>query len=74
MDQDEAGFSGILEMARKLIENQISSITYCRPPAGLKDWNKMLVKYKVEIIVAWIQDHEREFDEFTNLSLLVNKV
>jgi DNA primase len=73
LDEDEAGFSGILEMAKKLIANQIPSITYCRPPVGLKDWNKMLVKYKAELIVAWIQENEKPFDEFTNLNLLLNR-
>lgn len=73
LDNDEAGFSGILEMSQKLMLNQISAITYVRPPVGLKDWNKMLVTFNKEIITAWLGSHEKEFDEFTNLNLLLGK-
>lgn len=74
LDEDEAGFAGILEMSKKLFANQIAEITFVRPPVGLKDWNKMLVKFKPELIVAWIQQNEKPFDDFTNMSLLLNKV
>ncbi len=73
LDNDEAGFSGIIEMSQKLMLNQISDITYVRPPVGLKDWNKMLVAFNKEIIIAWLGGHEKEFDEFTNLNLLLGK-
>lgn len=73
LDEDEAGFAGVLDMGRKLISNQISDITFVRPPVGLKDWNKMLVQFNPEIIKAWIKEHEKPFDDFTTLTLLLNK-
>lgn len=72
LDEDAAGFAGILEMSRKLMANQIADISFVRPPVGLKDWNKMLVKFNVNIIKTWIQEHEKPFEEFTTLSLLLN--
>ncbi len=72
LDEDTAGFSGILEMGKKLIANQISDITFVRPPVGIKDWNKMLVKFEIGIIEAWIQKYEKPFDEWTESTLLNN--
>lgn len=72
LDEDEAGFSGILEMGGKLLANQISEITFVRPPVNLKDWNKMLVKFKSEIIIAWINANEKPFDDFTCTTLLMD--
>jgi DNA primase len=73
LDEDEAGFAGVLEMGRKLMANQISEITFVRPPVGLKDWNKMLVRLNEDIISAWIHEHEKPFDDFTIMKLLLNK-
>lgn len=72
LDEDAAGLAGVMEMGRKLFANQISEITFVRPPVGLKDWNKMLVKFSPEIIQTWIAEHEKPFDDFTTLSLLLN--
>ncbi len=72
LDEDAAGFSGIIEMSRKLIANQFTDTTFVRPPKGLKDWNKMLKKFKPEIIQAWIQQNEKPFDDFTAEMLLNN--
>lgn len=73
LDEDEAGFSGILEMSQKLTLAQVNNVTFVRPPVGLKDWNKMLVKFNPEIIVAWIEKYEKAIDEFTTMTLLLNK-
>jgi DNA primase len=73
LDEDEAGFNGVIEMGKKLILNQISDVTFVRPPLGLKDWNKMLVKFNTEIIMAWIDQYEKPFDDFATLTLLLNK-
>lgn len=72
LDEDAAGLSGVMEMGRKLFANQISEITFVRPPVGLKDWNKMLVNFSAEIVQTWIKEHEKPFDDFTTLSLLLN--
>jgi DNA primase len=71
LDEDAAGFSGIIEMGKKLIANQFSDITFVRPPKGLKDWNKMLKLFKAEIIQAWIHENEKKFDEWTPDVLLL---
>lgn len=71
LDEDSAGLSGIIAMGRKLMLNQISDITFVRPPKGLKDWNNMLVKYKAEIVTAWVKQNEKNFDDFTTEMLLL---
>ena len=72
LDEDNAGFHAIIEMGQKLISQQFTDITFVRPPLGLKDWNKMLVTYKPEIVIAWINQNERIFDDFTIGTLLLN--
>lgn len=72
LDEDKSGFSGILEMGRKLLANQISDVSFVRPPVGLKDWNNMLVKFKEDIVVGWIANNEKLFDEWTESKLLNN--
>lgn len=70
LDEDKAGFSGLLDMGCKLLANQFANISFVRPPVGLKDWNKMLVKFNQEIISAWIEKYEKPFDEWTEGILL----
>lgn len=65
LDEDYAGFYGIIEMGKKMLANQFFDTTFVRPPKGLKDWNKMLVTYKLEIVAAWITQNEKQFDDFT---------
>lgn len=71
LDEDSAGLGGIIEMGKKLILHQFHNITFVRPPKGLKDWNKMLVKYKPEIVTAWVQQNEKCFDDFTSEMLML---
>jgi DNA primase len=68
LDEDIAGLSGLKRMGDKLISNSME-VTYVRPPKGIKDWNKMLVMFKPEIIQAYIEKNEKRFDEFTNLEI-----
>jgi DNA primase len=65
LDQDPAGFSATITMGNKLINNQIKNLSFVRPPKGIKDWNKMLVAFKPEIVTGWIVLHEKPFDEWT---------
>lgn len=69
LDEDSSGLQGVKAMADSLMANQVSSITYVRPPQGIKDWNKMLVIFKSEIIRAYIATNEKKFDDFTNIFL-----
>jgi DNA primase len=72
LDEDEAGFSGVIGMGKQLMEAQTPSISFVRPPKNLKDWNKMLVNFKPEIIKGWIERNETTFDNFTIESLLLS--
>jgi len=65
LDEDSAGFYGIIEMGKKLLANQFIDTTFIRPPKGLKDWNNMLVTYKAEMVAAWVTQNEKSFDDFT---------
>jgi DNA primase len=69
LDEDPSGLQGVKAMADNLMANQVSDITYVRPPQGIKDWNKMLVMFKSEIIRAYITANEKQFDDFTNIFL-----
>lgn len=69
LDEDASGLFGLKIMAAKLVNYQVSDITYCRPPKGIKDWNKMLVMFKPEIVQGYINSHEKNFDDFTNVLL-----
>lgn len=69
LDEDISGLMGIKTMADRLIACQVSEITYVRPPQGMKDWNKMLVMFKPEIVKAYIDSNEKKFDDFTNIFL-----
>jgi hypothetical protein len=64
LDEDSSGFKAIIEMGKKLALNGIE-VTFVRPPKGIKDWNKMLVSFKPEIIQAWIAQYEKKFDEWS---------
>lgn len=70
LDKDNAGFEALLELANRLIMNQIE-VTFVRPPEGIKDWNKMYCMYKAEIVSAWIERNEAPFDDFTKETLLL---
>jgi DNA primase len=72
LDEDSAGFHGVIEMGKRLLANQFSDTAFVRPPKGLKDWNKMLVTYKPEIVAAWITQNEKKFDDFTADALLLS--
>lgn len=69
LDGDKSGLNAIIEMGKRLNSNQVSKVTYIRPPKGIKDWNKMLILFKPEIIVKWIKHNEKKFDDFSNLTL-----
>lgn len=69
LDEDSSGLMGVKTMADKLMSHQVADITYVRPPQGIKDWNKMLVLFKSEIIRAYISMNEKKFDDFTNILL-----
>jgi len=64
-DGDSAGLMGMISIGNKLMAKQIRKITYARPPQGIKDWNKMLVTLKPEILVEWINQQEKNYDEWT---------
>jgi len=63
VDSDIAGLDGLIGIGKRLVANQISDITYVRPPMGIKDWNEMLIKLNERIIKEWIEKHEKSFDE-----------
>jgi len=69
LDEDASGLMGVKTMAERLVASQVSEITYVRPPQGIKDWNKMLVDFKSEIVRAYIIANEKKFDDFTNIFL-----
>lgn len=69
LDEDASGLEGVKTMAERLVAAQVTDITYVRPPQGIKDWNKMLVDFKSEIVRAYINAHEKKFDDFTNIFL-----
>ena len=69
LDEDISGLEGVKAMADRLMAAQVTDITYVRPPQGIKDWNKMLINLKSEIVRAYITTHEKTFDDFTNIFL-----
>ncbi len=70
LDTDNAGFSGMLDMARKLIRN-FAQVTYVRPPKKFKDWNKMLVDLNSGILQGYVKKWETPFDDYvTEFSLM----
>lgn len=68
-DADDAGKTGMVTVAKKLLEKQIVDLTYVRPLPEFKDWNKMLIETKPETINKLIQLTEKPFNEFTIVEL-----
>lgn len=69
LDEDISGLNAIIEMGKRLRLHNITDISFVRPPKGIKDWNKMLIQYKPEIIEAWINKNEKMFDEWSEINL-----
>lgn len=73
LDTDNAGFTALIEMIKKLQSFGIK-VSYVRPPQGYKDWNDMLVKLNSNIIKAWIEKHEQPVNNWTTDMLLFDKI
>jgi DNA primase len=71
-DTDPSGKDAFRHLGWTLYENGIKSVTFVRPPAPYKDWNEMFAGGKNKpaldnaIIRAYIEKHEKPFNEFTS--------
>jgi hypothetical protein len=78
-DTDPSGREAFRTLGWTLYESGVKKVTFVRPPAPYKDWNEMLAgnpeKNKPaldeKIIRAYINKHEKPFNEFTSSLLNV---
>lgn len=74
LDQDSAGFGGLVKMGQSLVSSGIET-SFIRPPIGFKDWNKLLTSFNNEnLIKAYIKKGEKPFNAWTSGELVVNKL
>lgn len=73
LDQDNAGFKGLIEMGKQLISHGIT-VSFVRPPKGYKDWNDVLIKLDKNILITWIQTYEKSFSPLTSDALVLDRL
>ncbi len=60
LDNDNFGGKAVLGVAKKLVENGFQ-VQYVRPPEGYKDWNEMLQKLSLGIMLAYVTKEQKSY-------------
>lgn len=73
-DADGAGLKAMIDTGMALLEKGFPKVSFVRPPAVYKDWNKLLVERNAETIRAYINRYEKPFTADTPALLLSNRL
>lgn len=63
LDADKAGGQALPKMAHSLLSRGFKSISYVRPCAEYKDWNKLLVEKGEKILRHYVSSQERRYND-----------
>lgn len=64
LDNDKHGRPATMLIGQMLVAAGFI-VSYVRPPGTFKDWNEMLVKVGPDVMEAYIERHEKPFDQWT---------
>lgn len=64
-DADEAGLKALIDVGTSLLERGFPRVSYVRPPAAYKDWNKFLQCRDAETVKMYINKFEKMFTTVT---------
>jgi len=64
-DTDESGLKALIDVGAALLERGFPKVSYVRPPAAYKDWNKFLQCRDTETIQMYISKFEKPFTSVT---------
>ena len=61
-DADEHGGDATMKIAASLVSGGFKKVNYVRPCVEHKDWNGLMVARGRDIVSAYINHHEKEYD------------
>jgi hypothetical protein len=64
-DSDDAGLKALIDVGNSLLGIGFPKVSYVRPPAAYKDWNKFLQCRDVQTIKDYINKREKPFTSMT---------
>ena len=73
-DTDKSGAEALHNMGDKLIGNGIQEVSYVRPPANIKDWNKMLTGLGANLVGLYVASQEKPYTPWTSNALRLNNI
>lgn len=72
-DSDKAGKDSF-NIGLELRANGIYSVSFVRPPLGIKDWNKLLSTYNEQIVNAYVISNESPFTDDAYTQMKFNNI
>ncbi len=73
-DADDAGLKAMIDIGNVLLEKGFPKVSYVRPPALYKDWNKLLVERNSDVVVGYLNKYLKNFTSDTPAILLANRL